>query len=185
MTVVPKVNMVVDSAPAKAPQEPQTIEEIMSQPAQQEALEKGAAILNELTELLDEEELKYFMELNSSANEVVNRIMQVVVNPASVSNNPAKLMQAMQDLSTETASLIDKMSSVQPPPAFANFHSYYLTNLGLLRDVLVDMSKGNANALQAKVAQLQEIDTKIQQELSNILVQKKNKANNETDNVAN
>lgn len=156
-----------------------------AEPNSQGQIDQQQKMLEELTSLLDEQELAYFTNINSMVKDVINRAMQILVNPESLNQDANQLPQMMQDLSLDINGIIAKLNTVQAPALFVNFHNDYLDNLNLLKGMLVDMANGDITASQSKIGDLQNANMKIQQELSKVLAEKKNKAQGENANVTN
>jgi len=152
---------------------------------QDDAASKEQQVLEELTSLLDNSEREYFNNINSIASDVINKTMQILANPESLTQDVEQLPKMMQDLSSDIDGIVTKLKSVQPPATFKEFHNDYIDNLNLLKDMLSDMAGGNVAASQAKINDLQNANIKIQQELSRILTEKKSKPQTNTTNASN
>ncbi|MDD5356323.1 MAG: hypothetical protein PHY56_07305 [Candidatus Omnitrophica bacterium] len=161
--------------PAPVPQ-PQATEEAV----QDDAVSKEQETLEELTLLLDDSEREYFTKINLIAKDVINKTMQILANPESLTQDVAQLPKMMQDLSSDISGIITQLNAVQAPVAFAGCHKEYIGNLNLLKDMLTDMASGNISASQEKINDLQAANMKIQQELSRILTEKKSKPQTKT-----
>jgi hypothetical protein len=162
-----------DTESAQLQNQLQNLAQSSQPPLQQEGPSPEQQVLEELTLLLDAEELAYFAKINSMAGEVVNKTMQILNNPTSLASDPTQLPQMMQDISSDIANIATQMNSIQAPPMFVDFHKDYLTNLNLLKDVLAGMSKGDVAASQGKITQLQSMNMKLQEDLKAILQKKK------------
>jgi len=178
---VPPVETKIEPQNTQQENKPQSLE----QPPQQEISEEGQHTLEQLTSLLDEEELAYFANINSMSGDVVNKTTQILNNPNALAADPTQLPQMMQDLSSDIANIVTQMNSIKAPTLFVNFHKDYLTNLNLLKDVLAGMSKGDVNSSQTNISEMQNMSIKLQSDLQEILQKKKTKAQGEESDASN
>lgn len=154
--------------------------EAVGKVGQANAMAKEQEILEGLTQLLDKEELEYFTKINSMAKETAAKAMQIFADPASSTQDETQLPKIMQDLSLDIAGIITQLNGIKAPPLFANFHDYYLGNLNLLKEMLMNMANGNMAVSQAKIEELQNTNIKIKEELSRILEEKKKNVQEDT-----
>ncbi|MFC1709307.1 hypothetical protein ACFL2J_04540 [Candidatus Omnitrophota bacterium] len=138
-----------------------------------ESIFQGSRITEELSELLDEAERKYFLAINSLVQGVTGKMTSLLANPDALTQQPDVLNTSIEGMPAEVGNIIDQLEELKVPDLFVDFHNKYLSNLSLMKDVFNDMTKGDVESLQTKIQSLQEAAVKLQEELNKILSIKK------------
>ncbi|MDD5618018.1 MAG: hypothetical protein PHG69_02895 [Candidatus Omnitrophica bacterium] len=181
------IEAVVDNSAAQLPQ--QLENEIGAVKEEINAETQQRLMFEQLSLLLNKEELDYFTNINSIAKDTINKTTQIFTESESASQETpealAKSSEDMKNLSSELSGIITQLGAAQPPASFKEFHKYYLEDINLLKDILMDMSNNNNVANQEKTAKLQELDAKIQEELNRVLQERQSKVKAENIDASN
>jgi hypothetical protein len=143
---------------------------------QNDLLLKEKDIIDELTPLLNKEESDYFSRIDSLVQGPMDKMTQIINNPQALTEGGDKLLGFINAMPKDIEGVIQQILNLQAPAIFADFHTTYLNSLNLMRDVFLDMSKGDALGSQTKMQNLQNMSGELQNELSRILEKKKNKS---------
>jgi len=132
------------------------------------------SVTEELTKLLDVKEKDYFMSINSMVQGVAGKMAGILANPDDLlQGGQETLAKLVQDMPEEIDAIIAKMDNLQMPELFTNFHEKYLSNLSLMKDIFLGMSKGDILNSQSKMQDLKRSQVDLQEELRKILEIKK------------
>jgi len=145
----------------------------VSELTEEDLLSKEKDIIEELAALLNKEELDYFSQINSIVSDSIGKTIEMLTNPEALSKDVEKLPQMLEEMSSEIEGIIGKLDNLETPEIFVNFHKGYLDNLNSINKAFEDMAKGDILSSQSKITELQNINTKIQEELEKILEEKK------------
>lgn len=145
----------------------------LSELTEEDLLSEEKDIVEELTALLDKEELYYFSQINSVVSGSMGKTMGILTSPEALNKDAEKLPQMFEGMSKEIEGIIGKLDNLEIPEIFVNFHKGYLDNLNSINKAFEDMAKGDILSSQSKIAELQNINIKIQEELEKILIEKK------------
>lgn len=177
-----KIEAAVDNSAAQLPQQLESEKAAAKEEIDAETQQRR--MFEQLSSLLNKEELDYFTNINSIAKATINKTTQILTESESTSQaspeDAAKSSEDMKNLSSELSGIITQLGATQPPATFKEFHKYYLEDISLLKDILMDMSNNDNVAPQEKTAALQELDAKIQKELNKILSERQSRAKTES-----
>ncbi len=132
------------------------------------------SVTEELTKLLDVKEKDYFMSINSMVQGVAGKMAGILTNPDDLlQGGQEALAKLVQDMPEEIDAIIVKMGNLQMPELFTNFHEKYLSNLSLMKDIFLGISRGDIQNSQSKMQDLKRSQVDLQEELRKILEIKK------------
>ena len=170
-----KVEMLEDLSKAVQLEDLSKVTQLESPPqiTKGDLLSKEKEIIEELTALLDKEELDYFLQINSMVQDSMKKTLPLLTDPNALANNMDNFEEFIREISLEIEGIIKQLDNLQPPTLFVNFHESYLDNLTMTQDFLGDIAKGDILSSQSKIEKLRNMNIEIQEELTKILAEKK------------
>lgn len=134
---------------------------------------RGSHITEELSQLLDEEEKEYFSTINTMVQGVTAKMADLISNPKVTPQDQEELSSKLKDMPEEMDDIIAQFEKIDVPELFVNFHNKYAENLSLMKDVFVEIAKGDVQGSQRMTYKVMNTSRQLQEELLNILTIKR------------